>query len=123
MTITQPGTSQQSQTTRGEDMTTTVFTPQTNIAPQPDLARLRGRLTGELITAGHAEFDEARKVHDITVDRRPLAIVRAANAEDVVGGRALRSTAQPAAGGPERRAQRASPQHRLRARLSPTSRR
>jgi FAD/FMN-containing dehydrogenase len=64
-------------------MTTTVFTPQTNINSQPDLARLRGRLTGELITAGHPEFDEARKVHDITVDRRPLAIVRAASAEDI----------------------------------------
>ena len=64
-------------------MTTAIFTPQSNIAQQPDLARLRGRLVGELIAAGHPEFDEARKVHDITVDRRPLAIVRTANAQDV----------------------------------------
>jgi FAD/FMN-containing dehydrogenase len=63
--------------------TSTVFTAQPNIAPKPDLGMLRGRLVGELITAGHPEFDEARKVHDITVDRRPLAIVRAANAEDI----------------------------------------
>jgi hypothetical protein len=83
MTIAGPRTSRQSQTTKGVDMTTTVFTPQTNINSQPDLARLRGRLTGELVTAGHPEFDEARKVHDITVDRLPLAIARAANAQDV----------------------------------------
>jgi hypothetical protein len=86
MTITQPTTGQKTHQAqkKGEDMTTTaVFTAQTNIAPQTDLSRLGGRLAGELIGAGHPEFDEARKVHDITVDRHPLAIVRAANAEDV----------------------------------------
>jgi hypothetical protein len=48
-----------------------------------DLESIRRRLTGELITADSPEFEESRKVHDITVDRRPFAIVRAATAEDV----------------------------------------
>jgi FAD/FMN-containing dehydrogenase len=44
---------------------------------------LRARLAGELILPGSLEFDQARKTANITVDRRPLAIVRAANARDV----------------------------------------
>jgi FAD/FMN-containing dehydrogenase len=82
MTITATTSSQQIHKKEG-DMTTAAITTQPSIAHRPDLARLRGRLTGELITAAHPVFDEARKVHDITVDRRPFAVVRAANAEDV----------------------------------------
>ena len=44
---------------------------------------LAGRLRGDLITPGHPEYDDARRVVNFTVDRRPLAIVRAADAEDV----------------------------------------
>ena len=44
---------------------------------------LRSRLAGQLITAANADFDTARKVLYINVDRRPLAIVRAADARDV----------------------------------------
>lgn len=47
------------------------------------LDELRSRLTGELITAESAEFDSARAVMSIEVDRRPGAIVRVANAQDV----------------------------------------
>jgi FAD/FMN-containing dehydrogenase len=47
------------------------------------LETLRSRLEGQLITAASADFDAARKVLYINVDRRPLAIVRAANAQDV----------------------------------------
>ncbi len=47
------------------------------------LDALRSRLVGRLITASSPDFDEARKVLYVTVDRRPLAVVRAANAEDV----------------------------------------
>ena len=39
-----------------------------------------------LLLADHIEFDAARKVQDITVDRSPLAIVRAADAADVAAG-------------------------------------
>lgn len=44
---------------------------------------LRAQLTGELITAASADFDAARKLRFIDIDRRPRAIVRAANAQDV----------------------------------------
>jgi FAD/FMN-containing dehydrogenase len=47
------------------------------------LDRLRAQLDGELVTPDRPDYDDVRKVHDITVDRRPLAIVRAASAEDV----------------------------------------
>jgi FAD/FMN-containing dehydrogenase len=45
---------------------------------------LRSRLAGQLITAASTDFDAARKVLYITIDRRPLAVVRAANTQDVV---------------------------------------
>ena len=48
------------------------------------LEALRARLVGQLITADSAEFDTARKVLNITINRRPLAVVRAANPQDVV---------------------------------------
>jgi FAD/FMN-containing dehydrogenase len=48
-----------------------------------DLDTLRAQLDGELVTPDRPSYDDTRKVHDITVDRRPLAIVRAASAEDV----------------------------------------
>ena len=48
------------------------------------LEALRSRLEGNLITRASADFDDARRVLYITVDRRPLAIVRAASTQDVV---------------------------------------
>src|SRR5215207_11522593 len=60
------------------------------IAPTPTIAitgdeieLLRSRLRGRLITPGDAEYDDARRVLYFTVDRRPRAIVRAADAHDV----------------------------------------
>ena len=47
------------------------------------LAVLRSQLMGELITADSPLYDAARQVQNVTVDRRPLAIVRAENSEDV----------------------------------------
>jgi FAD/FMN-containing dehydrogenase len=44
---------------------------------------LRSQLAGQLITAANVDFDDARKVLYINVDRRPLAVVRAADAQDV----------------------------------------
>ncbi|MCC2627564.1 MAG: hypothetical protein K0S14_1214 [Thermomicrobiales bacterium] len=41
------------------------------------MAMLRSRLRGRLITGEDAGYDEARRVLYFTVDRRPLAIVRA----------------------------------------------
>jgi FAD/FMN-containing dehydrogenase len=44
---------------------------------------LRLRVTGQVITASHADYDAARKTLYVTLDRRPLVIVRAASALDV----------------------------------------
>jgi FAD/FMN-containing dehydrogenase len=52
----------------------------------PDLDSLRSAIAGEVIEPGDAQYDEARAVHDPTVDRHPFAILRAANADDVAEG-------------------------------------
>jgi FAD/FMN-containing dehydrogenase len=82
-------------------MTTAIqsHTPTRRIAPIGDqLEVLRARLAGQLITAASADFDEARKVLYINIDRRPLAIVRAADAQDVVEAvRFARQRAMPLA--------------------------
>jgi hypothetical protein len=44
---------------------------------------LRDQVLGQIITRTSPEFDEARRLPYITVDRRPLAIVRVATTEDV----------------------------------------
>lgn len=45
--------------------------------------RLRGRLAGQLVRPSSPDYDRLRQIQNMTADRRPLAIVRAANAEDV----------------------------------------
>ncbi len=57
----------------------TVKTPTSSI--QQDLAR-RG-FTGELIEPGHADYEEARRVWSGSIDRRPAAVARCHDAEDV----------------------------------------
>ena len=47
------------------------------------LNELRSRLVGRLLTPDGAVYDEARTTLYLNVDRHPLAIVRAANAQDV----------------------------------------
>jgi FAD/FMN-containing dehydrogenase len=44
---------------------------------------LRAQLGGELVTPEHPAYDEARHVWFKGIDRRPLAVARVANAEDV----------------------------------------
>jgi FAD binding domain/Berberine and berberine like len=63
--------------------TATVATSSEAPTTASELDSLRRRLTGKLITDESADYAEARLVHDITVDRLPLAIARAANAQDV----------------------------------------
>jgi FAD/FMN-containing dehydrogenase len=53
------------------------------VSADDELEVLRSRLAGRLIRAANTDFDAARKVVNISVDRRPLAIVQAANAPDV----------------------------------------
>ncbi len=50
---------------------------------EDNLASLRAGLAGELITAGVPDFDEARTMVAFSTERRPVAIVRAANEYDV----------------------------------------
>ena len=47
------------------------------------LDELRIQLRGDLILEDHPDYDTARRVVSIVVDRRPMAIVRAADAHDV----------------------------------------
>ncbi len=72
---------------RGKESIMTVATlPMSRlaIAAASDLfAEFRGRLLGRLITPDDPGYDDARRVLYFTVDRRPLAIVRAADADDV----------------------------------------
>jgi FAD/FMN-containing dehydrogenase len=48
------------------------------------LGALRERFSGELILPGEAHYDEARKVFNAMHDKRPAAIARCANSDDVV---------------------------------------
>lgn len=53
-------------------------------AASDQIAEFRGRLLGRLITPDDPDYDEARGTLYFTMDRRPQAIVRVADAEDVV---------------------------------------
>src|SRR4051794_9364728 len=46
-------------------------------------ASLAERLSGELITPGHVEYEAARRVWNAMIDKRPAAIARCADADDV----------------------------------------
>jgi FAD/FMN-containing dehydrogenase len=53
------------------------------IVTSDPFAELRGQLAGPLLTAGSDAYNEARRTIYINLDRYPLAIVQAANAQDV----------------------------------------
>ncbi|HMQ34007.1 MAG TPA: FAD-binding oxidoreductase [Chloroflexaceae bacterium] len=57
--------------------------PRRRAHPHDQLQSLRAQLSGELITSAHPDFDAARRLRFINIDRRPLAIVRASGAQDV----------------------------------------
>src|SRR6478735_3072396 len=48
----------------------------------PDFAAFGSTLRGQVILPGDADYDEARKLHDPSIDRHPAAIVRVADARD-----------------------------------------
>jgi FAD/FMN-containing dehydrogenase len=56
---------------------------QGQVGSSSQLERLRSRLEGQLLTAGNNLYDLARTTIYVTEDPRPLAIVKAANAQDV----------------------------------------
>lgn len=47
-------------------------------------SELRDHIRGDVITQSDNSYDEARKVHNGMIDKRPVVIVRAANAGDVM---------------------------------------
>jgi FAD/FMN-containing dehydrogenase len=49
-----------------------------------NLAELRQRISGRLVTAADEDFDTARQTPSLNYDRKPLALVRVANVFDVV---------------------------------------
>jgi FAD/FMN-containing dehydrogenase len=62
-------------------------------ASRPDLAAaLAERISGELITPAHPDYDQARRVWNGMIDKRPALIARCADADDVA--RALRWAAE-----------------------------
>jgi FAD/FMN-containing dehydrogenase len=66
---------------------TTTIQPSTRLpgfgSADDELEGLRSRLAGQIITAGSASYDTARRAVIINVDRHPLAIVQAASVQDV----------------------------------------
>ena len=51
-----------------------------------ELEELRATVDGELILPGAPAYDEARRVWNGIIDRRPLAVLRCATTDDVVAG-------------------------------------
>jgi hypothetical protein len=56
------------------------------IADELDTIALEGRVRGELIKPGDAQYDEARKVYNSMIDKHPALIVRCADVADVIAG-------------------------------------
>ena len=50
---------------------------------RPDVDALAASITGRLLQPGDAEYDDARRVHNGLIDRRPALIVRCRTAADV----------------------------------------
>jgi FAD/FMN-containing dehydrogenase len=59
-----------------------------------DLARLAGEMKGQVITAGDAEYERARRVWNGMIDRRPAGIARCVDADDVAAAIAFADQAQ-----------------------------
>jgi FAD/FMN-containing dehydrogenase len=55
-----------------------------NIMTDEDIAKFASNLRGTLIRTGDAAYDEARKLFNAMIDKRPRLIVRCANAADVI---------------------------------------
>ena len=63
---------------------------------QPDrttlLSQLRSRISGDLIDRSDPRYDDARRVWNGMIDRRPLAVIRAGSAADVAPTLAMAAT-------------------------------
>ena len=52
--------------------------------PVRAIEEFKASLGGELIQSGDKEYDEARKVYNAMIDRRPRLIVRCSDVADVI---------------------------------------
>jgi FAD/FMN-containing dehydrogenase len=51
---------------------------------KPTIDELRGQIRGDVIAPGDDGYEEARKVYNAMIDRRPAVVVRVVNAGDVI---------------------------------------
>ena len=73
---------------------------------EASLEAFKGQLRGTLIQQGDADYDEARKVYNAMIDRKPRLIARCADVADVITSVNFAREQQLLAGRPRRRAQR-----------------
>ena len=83
-------------------MTTTAFDAER-------LEALRARFSGPLLGPGDEGYDEARRVHNGLIDRRPALIARCRSAADVAAAIKARGRGGARGLGARRRAQRRRP--------------
>src|SRR3954447_11775908 len=64
-------------------MTMTASTAPHLVVNDPSVATLRARWQGTLLAPDDAEYDEARRVFNAMIDRRPALIARPGGVEDI----------------------------------------
>src|SRR5689334_4547208 len=60
------------------------MTERTNMLNSDSIQKFKAGLRGELIERGSAHYDEARKLYNAMIDKRPLLIARCADVADVI---------------------------------------
>jgi FAD/FMN-containing dehydrogenase len=56
----------------------------TRVAPEQSILQLRSTLQGNVLQSGDSTFDDARKVHNGLIDKRPMVIAQCRTAQDIV---------------------------------------